>query len=156
MSEKRVKYDKIRGDSVGVVHNIPVAASQAFKLNSGKFVKLDANKRADIADSGDSELFGWALVGGDTTSSSDAGGTKISVDTSPLSVFELPIDETLTETELAALLGETCDLIVTSDIQYADVGESSEDTIQIVGYDVNRQTVHVRMNPNKMAATGVV
>jgi hypothetical protein len=154
MSEKRVKYDKIRGDSVGVVHNIPVAASQAFKLNSGKFVKLASNQ-ADIADSGDSELFGWALVGGDTTSSSVAGATKISVDTSPLSVFELPIDETLTETELAAILGETCDLIVTSDIQYADVGESNEDTIQIVGYDVDRQTVHVRMNPNKMAATGV-
>jgi len=153
---KRVKYDKIRGDSIGVVENVPVASSQAFKLGSGKYVKLDGSQRADIADSGDTELFGWALVGGDTTSSATAGATKISVDTSPLSVNELPIDETQTEAQLAALLGKTCDLIVASDIQQADIGESNEDVIQIVGYDVDRQTVYTRMNPNKMAATGVV
>jgi hypothetical protein len=156
MSEKRVEYGKIRGDDSGVIGLVPVAASQAFKALSGKFVKLDDSKHADIADSGDSELFGWALVGGDTTSSATAAGTKISVDTSTSSVFELPIDEAKTEAELALLLGETCDLIVSDDIQYADVGESSEDTIQIVGYDYNRQTVHVRLNPNKIAATGVV
>ena len=157
MSEKRVQYGRIRGDDRGVLGDIPVAASQAFKARSGKFVKLDASKHADIAESGDSELFGWALVGGDTTSSSTAAATKVSVDTSVTSIFELPYDDTtVTEANLAELLGETCDLIVASDIQYADIGESNEDTIQILGYDFNRKTVYVRLNPNKLAATGVV
>src|SRR3990167_784821 len=55
----------------------------------------------------------------------------------------------------ADTLGETCDLIVTSNIQYADIGESTEDVIAILDLDTTDDTVDVRMNPSKMYAAGV-
>ncbi|RLF07605.1 MAG: hypothetical protein DRJ60_02320 [Thermoprotei archaeon] len=135
----------------------PVAASQAFKRRSGHFVKLDSNRRAEIADSGDSEIIGWALVGADWTSSSTAGADKITVDTHPLHVWEIPADATFTAANLAALIGKTCDLIVDGNgIQKADIGESNEDVIVIIGGDVDEQTLYVHLNPNKLYATGVV
>jgi len=133
----------------------PVAASQAFKRRSGHFVKLDSNRRVTIADSGDSEIIGWALVGKDWTSSSTAGADKVTVDTHPLHVWEIPPDAAITASSLAGLIGKTCDLIVSSNIQYADIGESNEDVIVIIGGDVDGQTLYVHMNPNKLYATGV-
>lgn len=155
MSEKRVKYDTLM--EKGVAFNVPVAASQTIYKRSGKFVKLDSNERVDLADSGDGELFGWAMVGGDYSSSSTAGGSEMSVDIRTEVIHEIPYDDTtVTEAQLAAILGKTCDLIVTSGYQYADIGESNEDVIQIVGYNYNRKTVFVKMVTSKVAATGVV
>lgn len=155
MSEKRVKYDTLM--EKGIAFDVPVAASQTIYKRSGKFVKLDASERADLADSGDTELFGWAMVGGDFTSSSTAGGSKISVDLRTEIIHEIPYDDTtVTEAQLAAILGKTCDLIVTSGYQYVDIGESNEDVVQIVGYNYTRKTAFVKMVTSKVAATGVV
>ncbi len=133
----------------------PVAASQAFTRRSGHFVKKDVNNRADIADSGDTQLQGWALVGKDWTSSATAGADKVTVDTHPLHVWEIPSDATFTAATLATIVGETCDLIVNSNVQQADFGESNEDVIMIVGGDVDEQTLYVHMNPLKMYTAGV-
>jgi len=132
----------------------PVAASQTFKRRSGHFVYLSSN-RVNIADSGTSQLFGWALVGKDWTSSSTAGADKVTVDTYPFHVWEVPARDTFTAANLEAYIGDTCDLEVVSNIQYVDNGESNEDTIVIVGGDVDEQTLYVHMNPNKCYATGV-
>lgn len=153
MGNKEVRYGQLNQIAVNV--KVPAAASQAFKNLGGKFVKLDANKRADLADSGDAELFGWADVG-EITTDSTAGQDEVLVNISLDAVYRMPADAAVT----AALVGETCDLIVDSDgIQQADVGESSKDVIQIVAVDaedIANQTVQVRLNPRKQFATGVV
>lgn len=151
MSMKEVRYGYLYGPKIFVP--VPMAASQAFKNLSGKFIKLDTNKRGDIADSGDIELFGWVEVG-EITTSSTAGQDILVANISVDAVYRIPADATVA----ASLRGETCDLIVASDIQQADIGESTEDVIQIVAVtadDIANQTVQVRLNPRKMYATGV-
>ena len=133
-----------------------LTASQAFKRRSGHFVKLAAS-RATIAASGDAQIWGWALVGKDWTSSGTAGQDKVTVDTHPFHVWEIPTDAAFTAAELLALIGDHCDLIVSAGgIQQADIGEANEDVIVIIGGDVDEQTLYVHMNPLKCYATGVV
>lgn len=145
---KEVKYG-YRGGPRVFVDAWPIAASQNFEDRSGKFVKLDANDRVDIADSGDTQIEGWAEVG-NFTSSSTAGADTCQVDVSELSLYGMPADA-----DPANIRGETCDLIVTSDIQYADVGESNEDVIAVLNLDTANDTVVVRMNGLKMYVAGV-
>ena len=132
-----------------------LTASQVFKRRSGHFVKIASN-RATIAGSGDTQIWGWALVGKDWTSSNVAGQDKVTIDTHPMHVWEIPSDASFTASGLLALIGDTCDLVVNSNIQQADIGESNEDVIVIVGGDVDEQTLYVHMNPNKMYTVGVV
>lgn len=132
----------------------PVAASQAFARRSGHFVKI-ASGNVTIADSGDSELFGWALVGKAWTSSSTAAADKVTVVTDPSKVWEIPARDAFTAANLKAYIGDTCDLEINGGIQYADNGESNEDTLVIVGGDVDEQTLYVHLNPNKCYATGI-
>ncbi len=146
---KQVKYSWLRGPRV-IIDAVGLTASQVFKNAGGKFVRLATN-RISIAGSGDTELIGWAMIGEQTTSAT-AGQDTVGVDISELSVYRLPADATPAST----ILGDTCDLIVASDIQQADIGESSEDVIQVLGFDATDSTVDVRMNPNKLAANGVV
>lgn len=138
-----------------LLKEVGLTASQVFKRRSGHFVKLVSNY-ATIAGSGDVEIKGWALVGKDWTSSATAGQDKITIDADPGHVWEIPADATFTESSLLALIGDTCDLIVNSNIQQADIGESFEDVIVIMGGDVDEQTLYVHMNPNKCYQTGVV
>lgn len=137
------------------MQKVPIAASQTFSRRSGHYVKLDASKHADIADSGDSEIAGWMHMGKDFTSSSTAGADKGSIDAFPFSVYEVPARDTFTAANLASYIGETCDLEVASNIQYVDNGESNEDNVVVVGGDVDEQTLYVHLNPNKMYQTGI-
>ena len=145
---KEVKYGYLYGPRC-IVKGWPIAASQNFESRSGKFVKLDASDDVDIADSGDTQIEGWAEVG-DFTSSATAAADTAPVDVSELSVYRVPADADPADT-----LGESCDLIVTSNIQSADVGESNEDVIVILDLDTTDDTVDVRMNAIKMYAAGV-
>lgn len=167
--ERPPNYAQVAG--MELTRMTPFAASQVIARQSGKFVKLDANKRADIADDGDGELYGWAVASSSTTltTSSTAGVTKLPVCVSFDAFFMIPIAVSgaaaaRTEAQMEALVGEVCDLVVVSDIQYANVDQSDEDTIQIVdwvsfGQDFSTagaQALIVRMNPNKFGQTGVV
>ena len=147
---KEVKYGYLAGPRVFSPTAWPIAASQNFENDSGKFVLLDSNDRVDIADSGDAQIEGWAEVG-DFTSSATAGADTCQVDLSFLSIFRMPADADPANTR-----GETCDLIVNSGNQQADVGESNEDVIKVVDLDTTDDTVDVVMNPTKAFAAGVV
>ena len=153
---KEVKYGYLRGPRM-IVKAWPIAASQVFHDRGGKFVILDTNDRVDIADSGNAQIEGWAespsgqgLAAG-FTSSATAGADSAEVDVSELSLYRVPADADPANTR-----GETCDLIVTTNIQYADVGESNEDVIQILDLDTADDTVDVRMTSRLMAVAGVV
>lgn len=152
---KEVKYGYLRGPRV-FINSWPIAASQVIVDRGGKFVKLDSNDRIDIGDSGDTQIEGWlehptgqGLNAGFTTSST-AGADTGTVDVSELSLYRVPADADPANTR-----GETCDLIVTSSVQYADVGESNEDVIQILDLDTTDDTVDVRMTSRLMAVAGV-
>lgn len=129
-----------------------IGASEVFKFLGGGWVKSDGSNRLEVAGSGDTELIGWFQTTVDFTASSTEGQDKGLVDISCNSVYRMPSDAAAAATDM----WETCDLIVASNIQKADVGESNEDVIQIVGFDATNVTVDVRMNPAKMGSVGVI
>lgn len=151
-----VKYGYLRGPRV-FVDTWPIAASQVFLDKGGKFVKLDANDRVDIAAAGDTQIEGWAEhpsgqgASGGFTSSATAGADMASVDVSELAMYRIPASA-----DPAGTRGETCDLVVASDIQKASIALSTEDVIVVLEIDTTADTVEVRMNPLKMYAAGVV
>lgn len=128
-----------------------LGASEVFKFKGGAWMKSDAAGYLDIAGSGDGELIGWFQTG-EFTAQATNGLDKGIIDISCNSIYRMPADATPALTDR----WETCDLVVTGgDIQQADVGESSEDVIQIVAFDAVAVTVDVRMNPSKVGSVGV-
>jgi hypothetical protein len=138
---------------------LPIKASVAFLPLGGKFVSKDGTDDFKLAVAADgasgTEVVGWCEL--DTTS--PAAITKYSciIDTS--AVFEMPSDAVFTEAEAIAFLFKTCDIADTNtagdSVQSADIGTSSTDVLIIVGYDVKRQTVYVKLNPANHVKTGV-
>jgi hypothetical protein len=141
--------------------DIPIKASVAFKALGGKFVSKDGTddyKLAIASDGGTGvEVVGWCDIDGDFTM--PAAITKMSciIDTS--AVFEMPADAVFTEAEAIAFLFKTCDISDTNagseSLQSADIGTSTTDVLIIVGYDVVKQTVYVKLNPAQHVVTGV-
>lgn len=158
MGGKPIKFGQCKGPIVTVP--VPAAASQAFKHLSGCFVKLDSSERADIAEAADTQIYGWALAG-ELTTSSTAGQTILTVNISTEAVYLMPLDAARTVAQLQDLVGKTCDIVFAGGIQYADYDASTTDVLQIVGYEywgsaANEQGVWVRINPTKAFAAGVV
>src|SRR3990167_6973554 len=154
------KYDIIAGPE-GPTLPYEAAASVNFENRSGKLVKIDANNRVDLAGATDTNIIGWALVG-DVTTSATAGDDLVVVNLGKGIIFEMPLDAARTEAQLKALIGETCDIIVTSNIQYADYDASTYDVLEIMGYRYygsasGQQTLLCRLyEPNIVTKGGVV
>lgn len=153
----KIVYGAVAGiEFTQKVQDMPVAASQVFSRLSGRFCYNNAGVMT-VSDSG-TAVDAWAEQN-DMTSSSTSGGTKIAFDISCMKIYEVPIHTDAgtaqTEANLQAVMFKTCDLVVASSIQKADIEESNEDVITIVGYNVTNQTVLVHMNPAKVRQTGV-
>ncbi len=147
---EQLRYGQVAGPKV----QIPAqwGASEVVKAASGRFVKTDGSGRLEIAGSGDTQLIGHATHREETTSSTE-GGTKTQLNTSLDAVYKIPLLGAVTLTR--AMFYDTCDLIVTSTIQGADL-TSVEDVLVIVDGDVaNQKWVMVMLNPNKMFAQGI-
>ena len=140
-------------NDVRTMVELPLQASVAFKYLGGKFVTIDGDEQVGLTADSEAYIVGWAMVG-EFTGNSTAGRDKVAVNMARGAVYEMPIDTTLTETELKALLGKTCDIVVTSGIQYADHDAGDDNVIQIVGYHyygaaAGEQTLLVRLwDPN--------
>ena len=66
--------------------------------------------------------------------------------------FELPVAAActaLTATTLLSLIGDTCDLVIESDAQMANIAAHLTDVVKIVDGDVDRNVVIVKINPAK-------
>lgn len=144
-----VKYGFRRGPRV-FVGAWPIAASQNFENDSGKFVVLNASDQVAIAVAGDTQLEGWAEVG-DFTSSATAGAQTCQVDVSPLAIYRMPASADPADTR-----GETCDLVVSAGNQQAAVAASATDVIHIMDIDTADDTVDVHMTLRLMGVAGVV
>ena len=144
--------------NLGRIPNCLLKPAEVFKSKSGKFVAPDGTDDFDVAQSGDTMITGWAVVQGTTDG---ADGYTVPASTIPTRKevitdingrFLMPADAAVTE----AIKGLTCDIIVASNIQKADVGESTEDVLIIYDINVALQLVEVGLNPAKMFVTGVV
>ena len=130
-------------------------AAIAFKGAGGKFVSGVGNSLV-LAVAASTALLGWAEVAEFTTATTDV----ITVNMAKDAVYEMPIDTAVTEAALQALIGKTCDIIVTSGIQYADHNASAVDILQIVGYgyygpNLGEQTLFVRLYQPNVTVSGV-
>jgi hypothetical protein len=141
--------------------DLPIAASVAFLALGGKFVSKSSTtcyKLAVAADGGTGvEVVGWCDVDGTVTAPAAITKFACIIDTS--AVFEMPADAAFTETDAIAFLFKTCDISDTNaasaSVQSADIGTSTTDVLIIVGYDVAKQTVYVKLNPAQHVVTGV-
>ncbi|MBU2346678.1 MAG: hypothetical protein KJ888_21005 [Gammaproteobacteria bacterium] len=136
----------------------PLAASVVFKLLSGKFVTRDSSGNYAISISSDTQIWGWAEVDADWTTSATEAIDKIVIIDDLEAVFEMPNDSgntALTEAIIKTLIGETCDIAEsTTNIQAADYNASSTDVIKIVGGSVARNSLYVKINPIKFYTLG--
>ena len=161
MNKLDLKAERIRGNSVG--SPIGWGASEVVGAWSGKFVKKDASGRAEIAGDGDTQLIGWVESGAGTKSSTEGADTGVLYNSTE-DVFRIPLaydGSTYTVNYSGAILWETCDLVVVSNVQYANPTTSAEDTVVIVGgkaatsATANDGYLDVKLNPNKMHTAGV-
>jgi len=129
---------------------MPIAATQVFSALSGKFGYVDSNNDFALLAENDTVIYGWAEVGA-FTSSSTAAADSCAVDISMDSQYWIPADAAVTE----AIRGETCDVAVAANIQYADVGESNQDIFLITEVDTVNQYVMVKIAEGKQQAKGV-
>lgn len=125
----------------------PAATTSALKAAGGKFMTIDTNGAVTLSVVTSLAIIGWAQVGEFTF----VAGDMITVNIAADAVYEMPTDAAATEAALKALLGQTCDIATNSGIQQADIGASTYDTLQIVGYHyyysgTGGQTVLVRLN----------
>jgi len=146
-----LKYGHVRGGSEGF--NVPIGASEVFSNASGRFVKPDgANRRAELAGDADTELMGFLVCEAFTSSATEGADERFCIN-DLTAVFRIPVNA---GTYAKTMIGETCDLSISSNIQGAQLNASDEDTLIVVGGDVdNNNWVDVMLNPNKMAAVGV-
>jgi hypothetical protein len=138
---------------------IPVAASQSFRAEGGRFVHKNLIGNAVIQSSNVDNVLGWAETSGTWSSSATAGANIIAINISDDAVFEMPIVSAITESTCKGLIGKLTDLEVISDIQYVNCDASSTRTIQIIGYKyygsaVGEQSLLVKKYPANASFTG--
>ena len=154
MARKDLKYGPYKNEGACVIVPRSMGASEVISAQSGRFVTEDAAGYLDIAEDGSVELAGWVEAGAQTASATN-GVTKVGLIPAANcpAVFRIPVNS---GTYLITMLGKTCDISISSNIQGAQLDASAEDTLVIVGGDlVNNYYVDVMINPAKIGATGV-
>jgi len=143
-----VKYGVVGGPEI--IREYPVAAAEVFEHLSGCFVTMNSSGYLEVASATDTAIFGWAKTG-DFTSSTTAGRTKVPVNICRETLYRMPIDVAQTEAALIAMLGESCDIVLSSNTMYADLDATGIDILEVVDYErfgalAGQQAVIVRLN----------
>ena len=136
------KYGQIRGGHNGF--SLPMGAAETFYSKSGRFVKNDVSGRGELAVAGSASLQGFvrdgqpadgAGGGGLDTHATTEGDSKFWCIIDLTAVFRLPLAYTATYTANYDdnMIGERCDLVVISEVQYVDVTNASQAVVRIVG-----------------------
>jgi hypothetical protein len=140
-----------RPNPMMVIEKMPLGASVIFTAKGGKFMTLSSGNLI-LSVAGDTQIDGWADISGGFTAYGTAAYDTVTLIRDLSAVFEIGVsasDTALTAAGLKALIGDTCDLVIESDVQMADTDATSTDVIQIVGGSVERNTVFVVINPIK-------
>jgi hypothetical protein len=138
MAYKDLKYDWIAGGKITVP--VPMAASQVISAQSGKFVFMNAGA-ATLNVDGSASIFGFLEAYAHTPST----GAYLNCIIDLSAIFRIPVNS---GTFAVGMIGDYCDISVSSNIQGAQLDASAENTLIVVGGDlVNNYYVDVRMNP---------
>ena len=133
MSTGETKYGWIRGGAQS--YPLPMGADEVLYAKSGRFVKNDASGRGEVAGNGHTRLMGWVEAGNQTCSSSESG-TVLKCICDVTAVFRLPLayfSATYTVNYADSLIGTKHDLVVINGIQYANLTDSDENVIIVIG-----------------------
>lgn len=151
IASEQLKYGWVRGGRTS--HPVPIGASEVFKDRGSAFVTNDGSGRAEVAGDGTASIWGHLDVEEITVGATEGAEVRNMI-VCPSAVFRSPINS---GTYAATMLGETCDLSVLSSIQGVQLDASSEDTVRIVGGDVDNQFwVELMFVDAKRYNTGVV
>ena len=156
MSVDPLQMGKRSGGRADLTYSFPVGASEVFKKKGGGFVIEDASGRVEIATAAATNIIGAALLFEDLTASATEGGTTVQVDLDLSGIYELPVSGTY----LATMRGKTCDIIITSNVQYANVAATAIDILEIVDAGFTNAagtitTVLVKLFQKNLTRTGV-
>ena len=134
----QLKYGQIRGGSLAT--KVTMAASQNIQDASGRFVYMNAGA-ATLCTDGTTSIFGSLESEKDTVTAADVRNCIIDL----TAVFRIPVDS---GTYAIGMVGDSCDINITSNIQGAQLDASVENTLIVVGGDaVNNNWVDVMMSP---------
>jgi len=158
MAQQSTEYGRRKSHSGANEFTFPVGASEVFKKGGSSFLRTDGSGRVEIAVAGDTEIIGHALLNEDLTASATEGGTKIVVDVSYDSVYEVPI---ITGTWADTMRGKDCDLVVSANKQGVDLTASGEDVVQLIDKGTTNAagtvvSVLCKLNPRTIVHRGVV
>jgi predicted RecA/RadA family phage recombinase len=146
MAYKDLKYGQISGGNLEAV--VTMAAAQAIAAQSGRFVYMVAGA-ATLNVDGATTIFGFLEAHAHTPTVGDQLKAIIALD----AVFRIPVNS---GTYAVGMIGDTCDISVSGGIQGAQLDASTEDTLIVVGGDLdNNYYVDVVMNPAKRTGIGV-
>ncbi len=146
-----LRYGYQRGSRT-MIADCPIGNNEVFTDTGAKFVVQDAAGYCNTAESDtDADLYGWMEVAPGTYSTTADGDNSASVDTSCQSVYYIPANATVDIT----MRNKTCDIVIDTNRQRANVGTSSTNALVIEEVDIVNTAVWVRMNENVRHATGV-
>ncbi len=139
MSEQ-LKYGWIYGGKVAVP--VAMAATQVLSAQSGRFVYMNAGAATLNAD-GVGSIFGFLEAHAHTP----ATGALLNCIIDLTAVFRIPINS---GTFVVGMIGDQCDISISSNIQGAQLDASAENTLTIIGGDaVDNKYVDVMMTPTE-------
>jgi hypothetical protein len=157
-----VNYGPIFRPEGEQVVELPIKASVAFKAKGGKFVSKDGTDDYKLAVAADGAstagVIGWCDVQGDFTT--PAAITNFPVITDTNAIFEMPIGGgAMTEAQCIAAMFKKSSIVDTNvagtSVQSVRNATAGTGELIIVGYDVEAQTLYVKLNPAQHVLTGV-
>jgi len=139
----QLRYGWIAGGKAAVP--VPMLASERSDAPGGQFINMRTDGYAEFLDDTDSaECFGSAEVPYGTLSAT-SGQVVANAIIDVTAIFRIPSD---TGTYAFTMLGDTCDVGVSTFVQGAYLSSSSNEQFIIVGGDtVNNNWVDVMINP---------
>lgn len=139
---------RIMGEGV-TVDGIAWAASQVVKNKGGKFVYMN-DGAATLCLDAVAYIFGWANERERTPTVGDLCSVNVGLDV----IYRIPVNS---GTFVVGMIGDLCDLSISSSIQGAQLDASTENLLIVCGGDtVGNKYVDVKINPAVQgAAAGV-
>ena len=137
---------------------VPLTTNTYLRPLSGRFLTLSSSTyRLSVA--GDTQISGYtgAVNDNNSTGTGSVAGDAVELIDDLKAIFEVPVyGATLTAANLLTYIGTSKDLIVsgstTTTVQKVNLSAASTQVVKIVGGNVTRQTVYVRINPTKFYA----
>lgn len=144
---KQLKYGWIGGGKAAV--KVPMAASQTIKDQSGKFVYMD-DGAAKLCLDANAYIFGHLEIGTEDGSITPSSGDYYNCIIDLTAKFRIPIDS---GTYAVGMIGDLCDLAITSNVQGAQLNASVESLLFVIGGDADDNNyVDVMINPEALAS----